>query len=163
MQALKVGMGENKADFITIPVFSYKLSVVNNFEHCVGFKVYLVCFILVYFEANWTLKNKSFKSSVVWQRSFKSEWLWHLRPIPFMAVGCRYFFYTRPWPKVLAAFELRNKYTQCCQPQLSNLWWMPNSVRMGFGTAMRTGSSRRFKRYPTTYMWVSSWLPFTVD
>ena len=25
--------------------------------------------------------------------------------------------------------------------QLSNLWWMPNSVPMGFGTAMRTGSS----------------------
>ena len=47
--------------------------------------------------------------------------------------------------------------------QLSNLWWMSNSVCMGFGTAMRTGSSRRFKQYPTTYMWVSSWLPFTVD
>ena len=27
----------------------------------------------------------------------------------------------------------------------------------------KLGSSRRFKRYPTTYMWVSSWLPFTVD
>ena len=47
--------------------------------------------------------------------------------------------------------------------QLSNLWWMPNSVRIGFGPAMKTGSSRRFKRNPTTYMWVSSWLPFTVD
>ena len=47
--------------------------------------------------------------------------------------------------------------------QLSNLWWMPNSVSKCFGTAMRTGSSRRFKRYPTTYMWVSSWFPFTVD
>ena len=40
---------------------------------------------------------------------------------------------------------------------------MPNSVSKGFDTAMKTGSSRRFKRYPTTYMWVSSWLPFTVD
>ena len=40
---------------------------------------------------------------------------------------------------------------------------MPNSVSIGFGTAMITGSSRRFKRYPTTYMWVSSWLSFTVD
>ena len=28
---------------------------------------------------------------------------------------------------------------------------------------MKTGSSRRFKWYPTTYKWVSSWLPFTMD
>ena len=47
--------------------------------------------------------------------------------------------------------------------QLSNLWWMPNSVCMGFDIAMRTGSSKRFKRYPTTYIWVSSQLPFTKD
>ena len=47
--------------------------------------------------------------------------------------------------------------------QLSNLWWMPNSVSKGFDTAMKKGSSRRFKQYPTIYMWVSSWLPFTVD
>ena len=38
-------------------------------------------------------------------------------------------------------------------PQLSNLWWMPNSVCMGFDTVTKTGSSRQFKRYPTTYMW----------
>ena len=47
--------------------------------------------------------------------------------------------------------------------QLSNLWWMPNSFCMGFDTAMKTGSSRRFKQYPTTYIWVSSRLPFTED
>ena len=47
--------------------------------------------------------------------------------------------------------------------QLSNLWWMPNSVRIDFGPAMKMGSSRRLKRYPKTYMWVSSRLPFTVD
>ena len=47
--------------------------------------------------------------------------------------------------------------------QLSNLWWMWNSVSKGFDTNMKTGSSRWFKRYPTTYMWVSSWHPFTVD
>ena len=29
--------------------------------------------------------------------------------------------------------------------QLSNLWRMPNSVSIGFGTAMKTGSSRQFK------------------
>ena len=45
--------------------------------------------------------------------------------------------------------------------QLSNPWWMSNSVCMGFGNAMRTGSSRRFKRYPTTYMRVSSQLPLS--
>ena len=49
------------------------------------------------------------------------------------------------------------------ETQLSNLWWMPNSVSKGFDSAMKTGSSRRFKRHPTTYKWVSSWLPFTVD
>ena len=32
--------------------------------------------------------------------------------------------------------------------QLSNLRWMPNSVRIGFGTAMKTGSSKWFKRLP---------------
>jgi len=49
----------------------------------------------------------------------------------------------------------------CYITQLSNLWWISNSVCMGFSTAMRTGSSRRFKRYPTAYMWVSSWLHST--
>ena len=44
-----------------------------------------------------------------------------------------------------------------------HLYWMPNSVSIGFGTAIKTGSSRRFKRYPTTYGWVSSQLPFTAD
>ena len=48
-------------------------------------------------------------------------------------------------------------------PQLSNLQWMPNSVSMGFVTAMKTGTSRRFKRYATTCRWVSSQLPFTED
>ena len=47
--------------------------------------------------------------------------------------------------------------------QLSNLWWIPNSVSMGFGTAIKTGSSRGFKRNPTTYRRVSSQLPFTED
>ena len=45
-------------------------------------------------------------------------------------------------------YMLRSKL----QPtQLSNLWWMPNSVRIGFGPATKTGSSKRFKRYPTTW------------
>ena len=47
--------------------------------------------------------------------------------------------------------------------QLSNLWWMPNSVSKGFDTAMKMGSTRRFKQYPTTYRRVSSHLPFTED
>ena len=32
-----------------------------------------------------------------------------------------------------------------------------------FWPCHETGSSRRFKWWPTTYTWVSSWLPFTVD
>ena len=48
--------------------------------------------------------------------------------------------------------------------QLSNLWWIPNSIRIGFGPVMKTGSSRQFKQYhPTPYMWVSSRLLFTAD
>ena len=47
--------------------------------------------------------------------------------------------------------------------QLSNHWWIPNSVRIGSDPAMKTGSSRRFKRYPTTCRWVSSQIPFTED
>ena len=58
---------------------------------------------------------------------------------------------------------LRNFSLELNKRKLSNLWWMPNSLSNGFDTAMKTGSSRRFKRYPTTYRWVSSWLPFTVD
>ena len=42
--------------------------------------------------------------------------------------------------------------------QLSNLWWMSNSVCMGFGTAVRMGSLRRLKRCPTNFTWVSSQL-----
>ena len=38
---------------------------------------------------------------------------------------------------------------------------MPNTVSKGFDTAMKMGSSRRFKLYPTTYIWVSSQIPFT--
>ena len=49
------------------------------------------------------------------------------------------------------------------QSQLSNLWWMANSVSKGFESAMKTGSLWRFKRYPTSYGWVSSQLPFTQD
>ena len=66
--------------------------------------------------------------------------------------------------RVLCQLKKHFKETEPFQgPQLSNLWWIPNSVSKGFATAMKTGSSRRFKLYPTTYMWVSSWLPFTVD
>ena len=40
------------------------------------------------------------------------------------------------------------------RPQLSNLWWIANSVSKGFDTAMKTCKSRLFKRYPTTSMCV---------
>ena len=46
--------------------------------------------------------------------------------------------------------ESPNKHVICIieidAPQLSNLRWMPNSVSKGFGTALKTGSSRRFKQ-----------------
>ena len=29
----------------------------------------------------------------------------------------------------------------CLYAQLSNIWWIPNSVRIGFGPAMKTGST----------------------
>ena len=38
-----------------------------------------------------------------------------------------------------------------CWAQLSYLWWMPKSVSKVFDAALKTGSSRGFKRYPTTY------------
>ena len=69
--------------------------------------------------------------------------------------------FTGSSPKIKKSHEKLTTVTN--HTQLSNLWLMPNSVCIGFDTAMKTGSSRRFKRYPTTYMWVSSRLPFTVD
>ena len=47
--------------------------------------------------------------------------------------------------------------------QLSNLWWMQNSVCMGSGTAMKRAHQDDSNDTPTTYMWVSSHLPFTVN
>ena len=64
------------------------------------------------------------------------------------------------WTHTAMAYK---SFIKQINPQLSNLWWIPNSVSKGFDAAMKTGSSRRFKPYPTTYRWVSSWLPFTVD
>ena len=43
-----------------------------------------------------------------------------------------------------------NGNTNNYRAQLSNLQWMPNSVSIGFVTAMKMGSSRQFKRYLTT-------------
>ena len=71
--------------------------------------------------------------------------------------------------KYLGTFHMYRDPSDCPCPflaslsQLSDLWWMLNSVCLGFGTIMRTGSSRWFKLHPTTCMWVSSWLLFTVD
>ena len=42
----------------------------------------------------------------------------------------------------------------------SNVWCFPNSLSIGFGPAMKTHSSRWFKRHPTAYMWFPNWLPF---
>ena len=61
-------------------------------------------------------------------------------------------------------FKSKPIFQPCCDQtsaKLSNLRCMPNLVSKD--TAMKMGSSRRFKWYPTTYMWVSSWLFLTVD
>ena len=85
-----------------------------------------------------------------------------LQPPSMGTIGCKW---TSKQP---ASVLMLTKIGECHRsfktpPQLSNLWWMPNSVCMGFDNAMKMGSSRRFIRYPTTYVWVSSRLPFTVD
>ena len=66
-------------------------------------------------------------------------------------------------PFSFRTLSARFKETKNSHSQLSNLLWMPNSVSKGFDTAMRTGSSRRLKRYPTTYRWVSSQITFSED
>ena len=77
---------------------------------------------------------------------------------------------TWPWCSVQGELRLRDRlfegglalqiHSRGCQPlhnvqvtQLSNLRWMPNSVSKGFDTAMKPGSSRLLKWYPTTYRW----------
>ena len=61
-----------------------------------------------------------------------------------------------------------SKLGHCCactgllnvfEAALSNLWWVSDSVRYW---SWRCNVSRRFQGYPTTCMWVSSRLPFTV-
>ena len=44
--------------------------------------------------------------------------------------------------------DLPNNTNFAVGSQLSNLWWMPSSVCIGFGPPMKTGSSRGFERYP---------------
>ena len=67
------------------------------------------------------------------------------------------------WLSTQFFFDLGFKAYPHHSAQLSNLWWMPNSVSISFGPAMKMSSSWRFKRYLTNCMLVSSWLPFTVD
>ena len=47
-------------------------------------------------------------------------------------------------------------------PMLSKLWWIPKSVSIGYGSAMRMGLLGRFQRYPTKSTWFSSQLPFAM-
>ena len=58
----------------------------------------------------------------------------------------------RPVNNCLVEICKNDYYTYKRGSQLSNLWWMPNSVSKGFDTAMRTGSSSRLKWYPTTIL-----------
>ena len=48
------------------------------------------------------------------------------------------------------------KYQMRVEAQLSNLWWIPNSVSICFSPVIKTGSSRRFKRFLTTHVWLLS-------
>ena len=129
-------------------------------------------------------KNKLISFQTVSFGSHKASWFWGIcfyfykrryispfgiliclgQKIPVKLHRVRVLFLQAP---VLAlGFSLQAEFIHtlpCRGAQLSNLWWMPNSVSKDFDTAMKVGSSRWFKRHPTTYVWVSSWLPFTVD
>ena len=48
-------------------------------------------------------------------------------------------------------------------PQSSNLCWMAISVCKSFGPAKRTGLSKCFQQYPTTFMWVSNQVLLIID
>ena len=102
----------------------------------------------------------------LWEFLFEDQfWLWR----DVLHIGCELLLNHLKKPLAIAVLkpvltELGIHYLlKSCWPQLSNLWWLPNSVSKGFGTAIKTVSLRRVKRYPTTYRWVSSQLPFTED
>ena len=108
---------------------------------------------------SWFLRYFNHKFSI-------SEVIWQLLMV-WRTLVCIIYYPTWTWPSVLMYCV---KASHCVHvwyiyypPQLSNLWWMPNSVSKGFDTTMRMGSSRQVKRYPTAYRWVSSQLPFTED
>ena len=121
---------------------------------------------LIIWNCSLCLTNSEFAEDNLWQiNDILSVWppnIWLPAPPPLslpilsnrlctiVKLTCMLF-----WPWVLPVVGSPS--------QLSNRRRMPNSVRIGFGPAMKMGSSRRFKQYPTTYMWVSSWLPFTMD
>ena len=63
------------------------------------------------------------------------------------------------WCKSSCWLVLYQSYSRVLIPDHNS----PNLVSIGFGSAMKTGSSRWFKWYPTTCIRVSSWLPLTVD
>ena len=87
----------------------------------------------VIFKSDHHSHNKTGKNSHSYQRKRWTQ-VWHLT-ILISHLGCR-----------IICFSNTSLYTYGTQP--SNPWGMQNPVCMGFGTAMRTGSSRRFKRYP---------------
>ena len=57
-----------------------------------------------------------------------------------------------------------SKYAFPNMAQLSNLWWIPNSVRIGLCLPWKRARQDDSNDTPQpSYMWVSSWLLFTVD
>ena len=57
--------------------------------------------------------------------------------VPSVPIACQVSVIRIPYYRALSA--LLDHFLQ-----LSNIWWIPNSVTKGFDTAMRTGSSRWF-------------------
>ena len=54
--------------------------------------------------------------------------------------------------KIIGVCRAGSRHVGHRGPQISNLWWMLSSVSIVFDPAMKMGSSRRFKRYSTTYV-----------
>ena len=150
---------QNQIPFLSMPKFSFPgggtfsrrflsrlfgLFLPNSFLYSVFFHIML--YIWVGLEWIWALDNWYEIVLAPHHPTNKSPWCWQV---------VSRFWYLHNYKLLLLTIQLL--------PQLSNLWLVLNSVRIGFGPAMKTGISRQFKQYPTTHMWVSSWLPFTVD
>ena len=96
--------------------------------------------------SNFYITAGAASSLYLWCRVLlKSHWV--LLPCPFLVM-----WHKRPLALTVCWFSC------AVHSQLPNLWWIPNSLSRGFGTAIRIGSSRTrwFQWSPTIYISVSS-------